>query len=279
MGTLLDRDTFREGVFDRDGHKCVICGEPAQDAHHIMERKLFPDGGYYLNNGASLCGKHHLEAEMTTLSVEDVRSAAKIPESKKVLPPAFYEDQRYDKWGNPILANGLRMRGELFDDVNVQRILEQGNVLNKFTKYVKYPRTWHLPWSPGKSKDDRVLTTPEVFAGQEVVVTVKMDGENCLDGEILITTRSGPVSVKELCHRDDVFEVLSFNHETGQQEWKRVEAKRILPPSGDWYEIELENGQSIRLTGEHRIWCENLNCYRMVKDLDGSEELRMEDSK
>lgn len=44
---------------------------------------------------------------------------------------------------------------------------------------VKYPRTPHLPWSPGASKDDVYLLDPgPVFAGKEVVATEKMDGEN-----------------------------------------------------------------------------------------------------
>ena len=51
----LTRDQFRNGVFARDGHKCVLCQAPGQDAHHIMERRLFPDGGYYLDNGATVC--------------------------------------------------------------------------------------------------------------------------------------------------------------------------------------------------------------------------------
>lgn len=43
---------------------------------------------------------------------------------------------------------------------------------------VKYPRTCHLPFSPGVSSDDKVLKDLSQFADQEVVVTVKMDGEN-----------------------------------------------------------------------------------------------------
>ena len=43
---------------------------------------------------------------------------------------------------------------------------------------VKYPRTMHLPWSPGVSSDDRVLPDLDCFVGREVVVTTKMDGEN-----------------------------------------------------------------------------------------------------
>lgn len=41
----------------------------------------------------------------------------------------------------------------------------------------KYPRTFHLPWSPGATSDDKRLATIEQFVGKEVVVTEKMDGE------------------------------------------------------------------------------------------------------
>lgn len=44
--------------------------------------------------------------------------------------------------------------------------------------YKKYPRTLHLPWSPGRSDDDKVLESVEHFVGKEVIVTEKLDGEN-----------------------------------------------------------------------------------------------------
>jgi len=44
--------------------------------------------------------------------------------------------------------------------------------------HVKYPRTLHLPYSYGRSNDDRVLGSTDHFVGREVVVTMKMDGEN-----------------------------------------------------------------------------------------------------
>ena len=46
------------------------------------------------------------------------------------------------------------------------------------TKLIKYPRTMHLPWSPGGSRDDKYLTNCESFADKEIVVTEKQDGEN-----------------------------------------------------------------------------------------------------
>ena len=45
------------------------------------------------------------------------------------------------------------------------------------TQYYKYPRTPHLPWSPGADEDDIIIDTVDSFVGKEVVVTEKMDGE------------------------------------------------------------------------------------------------------
>ena len=176
MNKLLTRDEFREQVFKRDGHKCVFCDEPAQDAHHIIERRLWTDSGYYLNNGASVCGKHHLECERTTISVEQVREACGI--TKSCIPEHLYDDQIYDKWGNIVLPNGQRTKGELFNDTSVQKVLREGGVLDLFTDYVKYPRTSHLPWSSCVSEDDRVIKSLDFFEGKRVIVTEKLDGEN-----------------------------------------------------------------------------------------------------
>jgi hypothetical protein len=176
MKTLLDRDIFRESVFKRDGFLCVLCHEEAKDAHHIIERRLFADGGYYIENGASLCEKHHILAEETNLSCDEIRKAAGITEI--ILPEHFYSDVEYDKWGNEILRNGTRIKGDLFDDPSVQKILAQGNVLSLFADRVKYPRTYHLPWSPGMNRDDRMMPDTKIFEGQQVMICEKLDGEN-----------------------------------------------------------------------------------------------------
>lgn len=43
---------------------------------------------------------------------------------------------------------------------------------------IKYPRTPHLPYSASVTDDDRTLENDDNFKGKEVVVTIKMDGEN-----------------------------------------------------------------------------------------------------
>lgn len=184
---LLSRDDFRNGVIRRDGHACVFCKRTAEqtpegklDAHHILERRLFTEpselGGYFLNNGATVCEEHHMGCEMTTISVEEVREACGI--EKPVIPEYFYSDEIYDKWGNIVRPNGQRLKGPLFYDESVQKVLGKGGVLGLFTDYVKYPRTLHLPWSQSINDDDRVYSDMSGWNGKRVIVTKKMDGEN-----------------------------------------------------------------------------------------------------
>lgn len=42
----------------------------------------------------------------------------------------------------------------------------------------KYPRTLHLPWSLSITTDDKLLKSTDCFDGEEIIVTVKQDGEN-----------------------------------------------------------------------------------------------------
>lgn len=170
---LLTRKEFRDQCLQRDNNLCIICKQPATEVHHLIERKLFPDGGYYLDNGVSLCNPCHIKAETTEFQVQPLRDLAGI--KRKVIPPGF-PDVSYDKWGNEILPDGTRLRGELFYEESVQKIL--GKFLHEFSPYVKYPKTYHLPWSEGITSEDKVLNSLDGFIDKRIIVTQKMDGEN-----------------------------------------------------------------------------------------------------
>lgn len=57
---------------------------------------------------------------------------------------------------------------------------------------MKYPRTYHLPFSPGSTKDDKKLSDDwfEKYRGKEVVFTEKLDGENTMMNKQDIYARS-----------------------------------------------------------------------------------------
>jgi hypothetical protein len=101
MKCLLSREEFKEQVFARDKHKCVLCGKEAVDAHHIMDRKLFDDGGYYLDNGASVCSDCHIDVEENLILPSKLREICNI--TNIILPSNLDSSKEYDKWGNEVV--------------------------------------------------------------------------------------------------------------------------------------------------------------------------------
>ena len=97
---------------------------------HIMDRKLFKDGGYYLNNAASVCSEHHFDCEYTRISVKSVYEACKI--KNPILPEGFEKDLEYDKWGNIIVDQYKIIPGPLFNDTAVQKIFKENGTIWKF---------------------------------------------------------------------------------------------------------------------------------------------------
>ncbi len=145
INKLLTREEFNKKVFQRDNFRCIICNAKGIDAHHILDRSLFEDGGYYIDNGVTVCAKCHLEAEQGILTPEELREAADI--KNIILPEGFNPRVSIDKWGKPV-------------------------------RYFKYPRTYHLTYSPSCINDDKMLQSDDCFNNKQVVVSIKMDGEN-----------------------------------------------------------------------------------------------------
>jgi hypothetical protein len=60
----------------------------------------------------------------------------------------------------------------------------------------KYNRTYHFPWSPGATNDDKIAASVDSLLNVEIVITEKMDGSNTsleADG-CFARTHSGPPS-------------------------------------------------------------------------------------
>jgi hypothetical protein len=60
----------------------------------------------------------------------------------------------------------------------------------------KYPRSLHLPWSPGGTSDDKRMTEVGSLVGPELVITEKCDGSNLTYTKAAVFSRShsGPPS-------------------------------------------------------------------------------------
>lgn len=123
----LTRERFGNEVARRDHGLCVLCGKPGTEAHHVLDRKLYPDGGYRLGNGAYVCNPCHWDVETTRVTVERVREAAGI--SVPFLPPGSGAGDVLDKWGNRIRPDGMREPGPLATDDGCRKALALGGFL------------------------------------------------------------------------------------------------------------------------------------------------------
>jgi hypothetical protein len=166
---LLTRDEFREAVFARDLLTCVYCDDEAADAHHIIERSLWTaqgeEGGYFIENGVSLCAEHHrFGAETCALQPDVLRRMVQNP-LPVVLPSGWDRNKTYDKWGIELKQPTRAV--------------------------VKYPSTPYLPMSPGSEPNDINLTDVKPFLNQPLVITIKMDGSNTLLTHDRVAARNG----------------------------------------------------------------------------------------
>ena len=109
---------------------------------------------------------------------------------------------------------------------------------------MKYPRTYHLPYSPGATKDDKKLQEGwfDNFNGKEIVITEKLDGENI------------HMTQKDCYARSDGAPTRS--------PWSR----NIWDPSdGLYWKIKQYIGENETIFGEN-LYGEHSICYNKLND-------------
>lgn len=166
-----NRKKFRQAVFDRDSHECLVpwCPREADDAHHLIGRELWETGGYVPNNGASVCEQHHKYAERNEIPPQAFYRWAGIEDPAL---PKQLETTEVNKWGEPF----------------------ETPPWEEYRDRIKYPSTRHLPFSFERDDDDTAMGTVQAFTDIPLVITVKMDGSNaCIvsDAEEPIRGRNG----------------------------------------------------------------------------------------
>jgi hypothetical protein len=65
---------WRKEVYERDGFKCRIANSDCKgriEAHHILSWREHPDLRYQLNNGITLCHRHHPHFRRETAELSD----------------------------------------------------------------------------------------------------------------------------------------------------------------------------------------------------------------
>lgn len=144
-------------------------------------------------------------------------------------------------------------------------------------KMKKYPRTYHLPFSPEVHSDDKLCDISDVKhiidEKIEVVISEKLDGGACLAFDTIVETEDGPKTIQEVHETKYRGRVESFNTETGENEFKAIIDSFSNGVGDDWYELEDDKGNLIKVTGEHLVYLPELECYRKVKNLQEGDKI------
>lgn len=103
----------------------------------------------------------------------------------------------------------------------------------------------------------------------------KTDQERCISGDTLIETEIiGMVPIEYLYDIGFKGNVKSFNHETLCEEFKELLGFVVNHETKeDWYQITLENGASMKITHNHKVFVKNIGCYREAKHLKVGDDL------
>lgn len=154
------------------------------------------------------------------------------------------------KWEKPI---SLQMRGQV-----------RGN----FPSFIR------------KTDEERLQNIPWVLNEYRLIkwcVTEKLNG--CLDKNQKVNLPNNKeISISKLVNDcNNTFFVMGYDTSTDKIVETKILGKWRRENIGGWYEITLSDGKKLKLTGNHRVFVKNHNCYREVKDLDGSEELLLID--
>jgi mannose-6-phosphate isomerase-like protein (cupin superfamily)/predicted transcriptional regulator len=104
---------------------------------------------------------------------------------------------------------------------------------------------------------------------------LEMTREKCIAGDTIIhTEKNGNMTIAEYVDNGVVDKVLSFNEDTGKNEYMDVMASFNNDTTDEWLEIELEDGKTIQVTPNHRMYVEGIG-YVEAKDLTEDMELKI----
>lgn len=97
-------------------------------------------------------------------------------------------------------------------------------------------------------------------------ITSKLHG--CVDRNTLIDTLEyGEVRIGKIVEDELMVHVKSYNTRTREIEYAPIEDFYFYPDDDDWYEIELEDGTTIEITGNNPVWLADKEAYRRVDQL------------
>ena len=123
-----------------------------------------------------------------------------------------------------------------------------------------------LNFAENLDTDQLLRNLHKIDVGDKIIVTSKLHG--CVKEDTIINTLEyGNKTIKEIVNNKINCHILTRDIINKEDIYSKIDDFYFKKNDGEWFEIELETGQKITITGNNPVWLPELNCYRKVDAL------------
>jgi len=152
------------------------------------------------------------------------------------------------------------------ENVRKSRDAKRNKKLSRFDRLVEGEFSYH--YDTTSLAKNMSLMDPD----KDVTISVKVHG--CVEKSTIVNTKEfGDLTIGEIVDNKINCHILARDIEKDEDVYVSIDQHYMIPNDGDWYEIELEDGRKLTITGNNPVWLPELNCYRKVEELVGNEYL------
>ena len=168
------------------------------------------------------------------------------------------------------------INGEIFCKVYVPPVKEGSRRLSKSERRDKklarfkmlIEGSFRQHYDTGQLARNIHLFEPE----DTVFISNKLHG--CVDGGTIINTLEyGDKTIKEIVDNRLQCKIKSYDIENNEVVYVSIDDYYLLKDDAEWYEMELEDGRKLLITGNNPVWMPTLNCYRKAEELKAGDVL------
>lgn len=107
-----------------------------------------------------------------------------------------------------------------------------------------------------------------------IAINNKIHG--CIKWDTILNVRDrGKMTIKQILEEGVKVSVRAYDLLKERDVWAEISDFHFKPNDGEWYEIELDNGKKITITGNNPVFLPELYCYRRVDELSAGDILQI----
>jgi hypothetical protein len=105
-----------------------------------------------------------------------------------------------------------------------------------------------------------------------VTASIKLHG--CVERDTIVNTKEyGNLTIGEIVDKKIDCHIKAYDTDLEENVYVPIDDYYLMKNDGEWYEIELEDGKKITITGNNPVWLPEFGVYRRVDELSGDELL------